>query len=45
MPVLCNGESAEILIDSITTGWNFGGNKLRPEEIIVFSEKNEIQLK
>ena len=39
MPVLCNDENAEILIDSITTGYDFGRNKLRPVEVAVFSEK------
>ena len=39
MPVLCNGERAEVLVDCITEKWDSGRNKLRPVELAVFSEK------
>ena len=40
-PVLCDNETAEILIDQIAGKLDFGRNKLRPVEVMVFSEKVE----
>ena len=40
-PVLCNGETAVVLLDQITDKFDFGRDKLRPVDIMVFSEKVE----